>query len=131
MTVEERSRRQLQEALMDTIGPEQTDTLLSYLPPTGWAEVATTRDLQALRAELRGEIAELRGEVAELRAEITGLRTELHSEIGGLRADMDTFAATLRSEMHRELRLQFYSLATLMTALLAIAVTLSATGLFG
>ena len=54
MTVEERSRRELQEALMHALGPEQSDTLLSYLPPTGWADVATTRDLQALGGELLG-----------------------------------------------------------------------------
>jgi hypothetical protein len=104
MTVEERSRRQLQEALMDTIGPEHTDTLLSYLPPTGWADVATTRDVQTLGAELRGEISGLRG---DLRGEISELRAELH----------------------RELRVQFYSLAGLMIGILALVVAASANGL--
>jgi hypothetical protein len=142
MTVEERSRRELQEALMETIGPEHTDTLFGYLPPTGWADVATTRDVEALRAELRGELAQLRGEVrgeiSELRGEIGELRGEVRSEIGavrsevsGLRADMDTLAATLRGEMHRELRVQFYSLAALMAAVLAVAVALSSHGLIG
>jgi hypothetical protein len=112
MAVEERSRRQLQEALMDTIGPEHTDTLLSYLPPTGWADVATTRDLDAMRAEMRGEIGELRGE-------ISGLRGELHSEISELRA-----------EMHHGFRVQFYSLAGLMVGMLALVVAASSNGLF-
>jgi hypothetical protein len=115
MAVEERSRRKLQEALMDTIGPEHTDTLLSYLPPTGWADVATTRDVQALGTQIRGEISELR---AEVRGEISGLRGELHSEISELRA-----------ELHRELRVQFYSLAGLMIAILALVVAASSTGL--
>jgi hypothetical protein len=116
MTVEERSRRELQEALMDTIGPEHTDTLLGYLPPSGWADVATTRDLDAMRAELRGEISELRGEV---RGEISGLRGELHSQISELRA-----------EMHHGFRVQFYSLAGLMVGVLALVVAASSHGLF-
>jgi hypothetical protein len=131
MAVEERSRRQLQEALMDTIGPEHTDTLLSYLPPTGWADVATTRDLDAMRAELRGEVSELR---AEVRSEVSAVRgeiSELRGEISGLRADMNTLAATVRGEMHHELRVQFYSLAALMAAMLAVAVAVFSNGLLG
>jgi len=116
---------------MQALGPEQSDTLLSYLPPTGWADVATTRDLRALGGELRGEISELRGEfrgeIGELRGEIG----ELRGEIGGLRADLNTLAATLRGEMHHELRTQFYALAALMATMLAVAVAVSTNGLFG
>lgn len=28
---------------MGTIGPDPTDTLLGYLPPVGWADVATSQ----------------------------------------------------------------------------------------
>jgi hypothetical protein len=133
MAVEERSRRELQEALMDTIGPEHTDTLLSYLPPTGWADVATTRDVQALGAELRGEISELRGEVrggiSELRAELHGEISNVRGEISGLRGELHSEISELRAELHRELRIQFYSLAGLMIGMLALVVAASSTGL--
>jgi hypothetical protein len=33
---------------------------MSYLPPVGWAEVATKQDLAVVRAELGGETAGLR-----------------------------------------------------------------------
>jgi hypothetical protein len=52
MAVGERERRELQEALVGTIGPGSTDTLLGYLPPVGWADVATKRDLDALESRL-------------------------------------------------------------------------------
>jgi hypothetical protein len=50
---------------------------MELLPPVGWADVARTSDLVAVRGEMtalrgdvRGEMAELRGEMAELRAEV-------------------------------------------------------------
>ncbi len=59
MTVEERDRRLMQEALVNTIGPEPADTLMHYLPPVGWADVATKADLKATETVLRAEIASL------------------------------------------------------------------------
>lgn len=84
---------------MEAIGSDPTDTLLSYLPPVGWADVATARDVQALGAEVRGEMAAL--------------------------------AAEFRAELHHELRVQFYWTATLLLAIVAIVLTVSATGLLG
>jgi hypothetical protein len=76
MTVKERSRRHLQEALVHSIGADQTDTLRGYLPPTGWADVATKDDLKKLAVELR---AEFRVGLADLRSELhRGLRIQLY-----------------------------------------------------
>ncbi|HET7387605.1 MAG TPA: hypothetical protein VFJ19_13190 [Nocardioidaceae bacterium] len=46
----ERERRELTEASVSTIGEAPTDTLFSSLPPNGWGEVATKRDLEVLAA---------------------------------------------------------------------------------
>jgi hypothetical protein len=140
MAVDERSRRLLQEALMDAIGPDPTDTLLTYLPPTGWADVATTRDVAGLGTELRAEMAsvriELRAEMAslrtELQAEMNSLRTELRGDMDSLRTElrgeMEIFAATVSKELHSALRVQFYWLVTVLIAVAGMALAVQASG---
>jgi hypothetical protein len=53
------------------LGEQEAATLMEYLPPVGWADVATKRDFDALRAELRAEMAEFRSEI----------RIELHDAL--------------------------------------------------
>ena len=61
---------------------------MRYLPPVGWADIATKRDLDVLRSEmavlrsdLRGEMAEglggLRGEIGELRGTVKAQTTRM------------------------------------------------------
>ena len=55
MVLDERSRHQLYLRLEETLGAEAASTLMEHLPPVGWADVATKRDLDALgqRMDLR------------------------------------------------------------------------------
>ncbi len=48
MNVDERARQQLFQKLDETIGPTAAAILMEHLPPVGWADVATKRDLDAL-----------------------------------------------------------------------------------
>lgn len=88
MVVDESARHGLYSKLTDVLGPEHTDTLMRHLPPTGWAEVATTRDLDLLRAEVHADVAGLRGEVHELRGELHSEMHQLRADFHGLRADL-------------------------------------------
>jgi hypothetical protein len=73
MTVDEqRLRHSFQSQLADLVGDDETGLLMNYLPPVGWADVATTRDLDLLAAELRSEMAVLRSEMAALRSDLQG-----------------------------------------------------------
>jgi hypothetical protein len=76
MAADEQRRLRLYEAVRQAPGDQEAATLMEYLPPVGWADIATRRDLDALGAELRGEIAGLRVEMHDaLREQTTRLVT--------------------------------------------------------
>ncbi|MDT0202644.1 hypothetical protein [Nocardioides sp. AE5] len=140
MTVEEQHRRQLQEALVDRIGSGLADTLMSYLPPVGWADVATKHDVQALRVATKQDVQVVRVDVEALRADVEALRVAtkqdldtlqavLHAEIAELGADLRREMAEMGADLRREmaemnagfqaaLRTQFYWTITLMVLLM-------------
>ena len=82
MAITEQSRDQMHQRLKEVLGEQQATTLMEHLPPVGWADVATKRDLDDLRAATKGDIDHLR-EVMDLRFEATEhrLRTELHKTL--------------------------------------------------
>ncbi|HET9770722.1 MAG TPA: hypothetical protein VFS16_07525 [Acidimicrobiia bacterium] len=60
MVLDERARHELFLRLEAALGAESAETLMEMLPPVGWADVATKRDLDALeeRMDLRFEVTE-------------------------------------------------------------------------
>ena len=101
MAITEDRRHELHARLIEVLGQQRATTLMELLPPVGWADVATKRDLDhqtvvtqhdievavaKLRTEMHGEFAAVRTEVAGLRSEVDGLRSaiaELRSEAHG------------------------------------------------
>lgn len=85
MAVNEAERHELYTRLEEHLGPGPTSTLMSMLPPVGWADVARKDDLRALGSELRAEMAtttaELRTGLADVRTEMADLRADLHMEM--------------------------------------------------
>src|SRR5258708_40285620 len=98
MAIDERARHQLYLRLEEHLGPEAATTLMEHLPPTGWAEVATKRDLDQLRAATKTDIDHL--------AELT-------------RLDIERFGDHLRAELHEALAEQ--TRTVVLTAALANA----------
>jgi hypothetical protein len=62
MAIDEHARHQLYTTLEEKIGSEPAATLMGLLPPVGWADVATKRDLDQfeLRFDLKVEKVEAR-----------------------------------------------------------------------
>ena len=52
MSVSERDRRALHRALVGQIGEQEADILMEMLPPVGWADLATKKDLEILESRL-------------------------------------------------------------------------------
>jgi hypothetical protein len=68
---EQRLRQSLQNRLAELVGADETALLMNYLPPVGWADVATKRDLDVLRSEMAVLRSDLRTEMAEMRADLS------------------------------------------------------------
>ena len=80
MALDERARHELFLRLERALGPESAETLMGLLPPVGWADVATKRDLDALRHQL---LADLRGELlAQSNAINAQMRTLILANMG-------------------------------------------------
>ena len=52
MAVSEESRYALMRRLEEVLGRDEAVTLIEHLPPVGWADVATKRDLEHLELRL-------------------------------------------------------------------------------
>lgn len=94
MVLDERSRHELYLRLEEALGPEAATTMMELLPPVGWADVATKRDLDLLREGMRTDIlATMR---AEMNAQLRSIYTAMIATMLGTAALSGTlaFAAT-------------------------------------
>lgn len=58
MAVDERARHQLFQRLEAVLGSNEAAILMEHLPPVGWADVATKRDLDVLAVTLEHKLGE-------------------------------------------------------------------------
>lgn len=57
MAITEQSRHRMYKHLEELMGTEDAGVLMEHLPPVGWADVATKRDLDMLELKLKADIA--------------------------------------------------------------------------
>lgn len=125
MAITEEARHHLYQALEQTLGPDEAATLMEHLPPVGWADVATKRDLDSLRAATKRDIESLGADIESLAA---ATKRDIESLAAGTKRDIDSLAATtkqdiemlglrlgtrisdLRADMYKELRTQMMAL---------------------
>ena len=135
MVLDERSRHHLYLRLEEALGPDAATTLMEHLPPVGWADVATTRDLDALeqRLEHRFETMDHRFETMDHRFEMMDHRFESLEERIDLRSEAleNKLLAAFRGELQTALTTQSRQLAIALagTAAAVSAVAFTAAGL--
>ena len=85
MALDERARYHLYLRLEEQLGSEAATTLMEHLPPTGWADVATKRDLDHLQDATKSDLALLRADIdllgSQLRLEMRDVALDLHKTI--------------------------------------------------
>ena len=116
MAITEEHRHRLHLRLDEVLGDREATTLMEHLPPVGWADVATRRDLDHADALRRAEMASL---AAELRSEMASLAAELRSEMASLAAELRSEIADLR----REVRRTFLAMISLQVAMVVLLLT--------
>jgi len=93
----EAERFTLHQTLRGLMPEAVADTLMSYLPPAGWSDVARTSDIVALREATKHDIDELRTATkvqfdqlgAATKHDIDELRTATKHDINDLRERVD------------------------------------------
>jgi hypothetical protein len=65
MAVSESDRHALYERLERVIGKRSTETMMSLLPPAGWADVATKHDLDQLEARVETKLEAMESRINE------------------------------------------------------------------
>ncbi|MGH2810372.1 MAG: hypothetical protein ACRDIA_05770 [Actinomycetota bacterium] len=142
MAVDERSRHALHSKLEKVLGEVEAVTLMELVPPVGWSEVATKRDLDVLRWDLdalrsdfrvfqdniKHDFAVFQDNIKHdfavfqdnIKHDFDGLREQTRNDVGDLRTafsrDMDDIKSSigdLRSIVDGHFRTTVFSLLTL------------------
>ena len=87
MVIDERARHVLHTRLEEILGPDEAATLMEHLPPVGWADVATKRDLDQSQAATRRDLDNLEAKIrAGFRGELIGFQRTIIAWTTGLNA---------------------------------------------
>jgi hypothetical protein len=132
MAITEETRHRLFQRLEQVLGADEATTLMEHLPPIGWADVATKRDLDALGAATRQDVEALRTEMghrfdsfgAEMDHRFANVDQRFENvdrRFGTLESSMDlrfdAFEHRFEATLHRELRTHTYTMLAAFTAL--------------
>jgi len=111
MASDDRARGLLFERLDEALGGDAADTLMGYLPPVGWADVATKNDLALLEARLENKIS--------------ALENRIDGRMSALEARVEGRMSALEAGFERALRQAVLALVVVMIAAVGAAVSIT------
>ena len=117
MPVTEFERHQLFTWFEEHMGPERAKTMMDLVPPVGWADVATRRDLDHLDAKI--DALE-----ARVDARINALEARLDARIDALEARLDARLAELRSDLLRTFGTWLFASQAVVIAAVSVLVAI-------
>jgi hypothetical protein len=80
MVIDERSRLALHKRLEELLGASEAATLMEHLPPVGWADVATKRDLDQAQAATKRDLEHLQ---AATKRDLEHLEVKVKADVRG------------------------------------------------
>jgi len=107
MAIDERKRYDLYQTLEGVLGADQASTLMEHLPPVGWADVATKRDIEQLAVATKRDIEQLRVDQNQLGAQFD--------------VKLDSFKYEILATIRGELRQNLFAMMGLFVTLAGVA----------
>ena len=111
MTITSDKRHDLYQVLIDILGRDEATTLMEHLPPLGWADVATKRDIDHFALVTR----------RDLEVEVGKLRTEVQAEFAGLRNEISAVEVRFERALREQARTFFLGMLTANATLAGLA----------
>ena len=119
MSVDERSRLQLAEAVKRALGDDEGITLMELLPPVGWADVATKHDLLMLERRMDGRFESLE---ARMNARFERFEARMDARFERVDARFESLEHKFMGELHRELNRQTWKMFSINAAAMSVVI---------
>jgi len=131
MPTTERTRHDMLNALQSAIGEEAAMTLAEHLPPTGWGDVATRRDIEHLEQRLTATSKATDARFAAMDSSIDArfaamdksIDEKLATTTAILRAEMQSIARSLEDKISTSARTTNLINASVLIALLGVVLS--------
>jgi hypothetical protein len=122
MALDERSRHLLHGRLEEVLGAQEAAILMEYLPPVGWGDVATKRDLDQHALMTKRDVDQFAAtwlrDLEKLASENRHAHQALESRIDATRHEL---TALFRAELNAQTRTMMLTMSGLMVSLGGLA----------
>ena len=122
VAVSEESRHHLYQRLEEVLGSKEATVLMEHLPPVGWADVATKRDLDALEVRVGMRFDRMDERFTEMDRRVDARFTEMDRRVDERFTEVDRRLERLDErlvEQFREFRSLLVSVMSVMAVLFA------------